>query len=424
MAMLPLRGVSDPRAVADSVAALGEKGAAFVDLKAESDHLLQTYQREAVSLALIGGIVVLVLLAASLRSWRRVLAVAAPLAAAVVITAALLTAGGQKLSIFNLVGLLLIVAVGSNYCLFFERLSGDDAQRERSVASLVLANLCTVIGFGLLSFSGIPVLHDIGLTVAAGTLACLFLSAVLSTGRSAEAGGTSFGPAAMTPADPMRLVHHRAPDPRPDRTLLVMLPGVGIEPEDFAAHGFVAAAQASGLPVDIAVARPDLDLYLEGTIADAIESAIVAPARQVGYRRIWLLGISLGGMGALLYAGSPLASVDGIILLAPFLGTPGIIAEIGRAGGLHAWQPGEIAAKDGERALLAWLKSYIATLPPRPMLYLGYARGDRFVAGHVLLAGHLPAGRVVVAEGGHDWETWGKLWQLVLDKRPFAGPEG
>lgn len=195
MAMLPLRGVSDPRAVADSVAALGEKGAAFVDLKAESDHLLQTYQREAVSLALIGGIVVLVLLAASLRSWRRVLAVAAPLAAAVVITAALLTAGGQKLSIFNLVGLLLIVAVGSNYCLFFERLSGDDAQRERSVASLVLANLCTVIGFGLLSFSRIPVLHDIGLTVAAGTLACLFLSAVLSTGRSAEAGGTSLGPA-------------------------------------------------------------------------------------------------------------------------------------------------------------------------------------------------------------------------------------
>ncbi len=186
MAMLPLRGVSDPRVVADGVAALGDTQAAFVDLKGESDLLLQTYQREAVMLALVGSVVVLALLAASLRSLPRVLAVAAPLAAAVTITAALLTAGGQKLSIFNLVGLLLIVAVGSNYCLFFERLSGDDAHGERSVASLVLANLCTVIGFGLLSFSGIPILHDIGMTVAAGTLACLFLSAILSTRRFAR----------------------------------------------------------------------------------------------------------------------------------------------------------------------------------------------------------------------------------------------
>lgn len=184
-ATLPLRGVSDPRRVAAGVAALGEKGVAFVDLKDESDRLLRSYQREAVMLALIGSVVVLVLLSASLRSPRRVLAVAAPLAVAVIVTAAMLTAGDRKLSIFNLVGLLLIVAVGSNYCLFFERLSGDDAQRARAVASLVLANLCTVIGFGLLSFSGIPVLHDIGMTVAAGTLACLFLSAILSTGRLA-----------------------------------------------------------------------------------------------------------------------------------------------------------------------------------------------------------------------------------------------
>jgi predicted exporter len=198
-AMLPLRGVADPLRVADGVAALGENGAAFVDLKGESDRLLQSYQREAVMLALVGSVVVLVLLTASLRSLRRVLAVAAPLAAAVILTAALLTAGGHKLSIFNLVGLLLIVAVGSNYCLFFERLSGDDAHRERAVASLVLANLCTVIGFGLLSFSGIPVLHDIGMTVATGTLACLFLSAILSTwriaGRSPGASALSRDPA-------------------------------------------------------------------------------------------------------------------------------------------------------------------------------------------------------------------------------------
>ena len=182
VAVLPLRGVADPARIASAIAALGRPDVAFVDLKQESDRLLRTYQREAVLLASIGGIAVLALLAASLRSPSRVLAVAAPLAASVIVTASLLTIGGRALSIFNLVGLLLIVSVGSNYCLFFERQRRDPARRERSVASLVLANLCTVFGFGILSFSGIPVLHDIGVTVAIGTLLTLVFAAILTSG--------------------------------------------------------------------------------------------------------------------------------------------------------------------------------------------------------------------------------------------------
>lgn len=190
--VLPLRGVSDPSRVASAVTGLNEPGVTFVDLKSESDRLLQTYQHEAVMLALIGSLVVLVLLSVSLRSPRRVFVVAAPLAGAVTVTAAVLSIGDQKLSIFNLVGLMLIVAVGSNYCLFFERQAHESEHRERSVASLALANLCTVIGFGLLSFSGIPVLHDIGMTVALGAFLSLFFAAILSAGyavtRSAELG--------------------------------------------------------------------------------------------------------------------------------------------------------------------------------------------------------------------------------------------
>ncbi len=178
--MLPLRGVADAPRVAAAVAALGKPEIAFVDLKGAADHLLQHYQHEAVTLALIGGLVIIVLLAASLRSARRVLVTAAPLAAAVTATAALLTADAQKLSIFNLVGLLLIVAVGSNYCLFFERMRGEDAHRERAIASLALANLSTVVGFGSLSFSGVPVLHDIGMAVAIGAVFSLFFAAILS----------------------------------------------------------------------------------------------------------------------------------------------------------------------------------------------------------------------------------------------------
>jgi predicted exporter len=98
----------------------------------------------------------------------------------VICTAALLLVTGGALSIFNLFGLLLVVAVGSNYCLFFERQGPADPSRQRMVASLVLANLCTVIGFGILSFSSFPVLHGIGVTVAIGGFLCLLFGAVLN----------------------------------------------------------------------------------------------------------------------------------------------------------------------------------------------------------------------------------------------------
>ena len=178
--LLSLRGVADPASVARSVAQVGSSGVTFVDLKTESDRLLQVYQREALMLALIGSLVIVLLLAATLRSPRRVLLVVAPLAAAVILTTAVLTIGGQKLSIFNLVGLLLTVAVGSNYCIFFERQDWADPHSGRTVASLVLANLCTVIGFGVLSFARLPVLHGIGMTVAIGAFLSLVFAAIVA----------------------------------------------------------------------------------------------------------------------------------------------------------------------------------------------------------------------------------------------------
>ena len=134
------------------------------------------------TLSAAGSLVIVVLLSVSLRSIRRAAAVLLPLAVAVICTAALLLTATGRLSIFNLFGLLLVVAVGSNYCLFFERSvpNGHDQATPRIIASLVLADLCTVIGFGILSFSAIPVLHGIGLTVAIGACLSLLLGAILS----------------------------------------------------------------------------------------------------------------------------------------------------------------------------------------------------------------------------------------------------
>ena len=177
----PLRDVTDPSAIASTFAAARPPDIAFVDLNQESDRLLRNFQNQATMLAIVGSLAILLLLLAGLRAPSRVLAVAAPLAAAVTITSAVLTFGGAKLSIFMVAGFLLIVAIGSNYCLFFERSAPNTPGWPRAVASIVLANLCTVAAYGLLSTSRIPVLHDIGLTVATGTFLSLICGAVLST---------------------------------------------------------------------------------------------------------------------------------------------------------------------------------------------------------------------------------------------------
>lgn len=188
-ALLPLRGVADPARLAKEITDAGQSGVILLDLKGDSDRLYQTYRHEALVLSLLGAVVIVLLLFVSLRSSRRVYDVVAPLGAAVIVTMAMPIVGGQKLSIFNLVGLLLVVAVGSNYALFFERQNtANDAlrDRERIVASLVLANLCTVIGFGVLAFSRIPVLHGIGMTVAIGAVLSLVFSAILAVRREGE----------------------------------------------------------------------------------------------------------------------------------------------------------------------------------------------------------------------------------------------
>jgi predicted exporter len=177
----PLHGVTDPIRVGAAVAAFGPQGATLVDLHRETDRLLLTFQREATALAVIGSLAILAVLLVGLRSPRRVARVVVPLAAAVLVTAALLSLGSGKISIFMIFGFLLIVAVGSNYCLFFERLEVDVAMQRRSVASVVLANLCTVSAYGIMSCSRIPVLHDIGMTVATGTLLSLFFAAAIGS---------------------------------------------------------------------------------------------------------------------------------------------------------------------------------------------------------------------------------------------------
>ena len=151
-----------------------------VDVGRELAGLYQRYLHEAFVQVLLGALAVVVLLGIYLRSWRRLLAVCQPLLFAVVLTLGGMAVLQAALGILHLVGLLLIVAVGSNYALFFDQLRTTGRADEDTLASLMLANLTTVVSFGLIAISDIPALSSIGRVVAPGALLALLLSAAFA----------------------------------------------------------------------------------------------------------------------------------------------------------------------------------------------------------------------------------------------------
>jgi predicted exporter len=188
-ALLPLRAQTTVAIDVDRVhsaiskLALG-KGVEVVvmDVKGEVDRLYSSYLSEGVRLSLAGFAGIIVLLLIFLRSPVRVARVVAPLALAVLTVTACLILLGQKLTILHLIGMLLIVAVGSNYALFFDRRSNDPhaGSTPLTLASLLVADAATVLGFGVLGFSSVPILAALGSTVAPGAFLALVFSALLA----------------------------------------------------------------------------------------------------------------------------------------------------------------------------------------------------------------------------------------------------
>lgn len=164
------RGLRDPTAFA---ASLRREGAQFIDVTGEMNELVASYTRTAWHWFAVGAGGALIVIVAGLRSWRRALAVAASVAAALLVTVAILTALGTSLSLINIVSLQLVAGVGLDYALFFARRQLDLEERARTLRTLLTCNAMTVLTFGVLALCRTPLLRQIGATVAIGAVLAL-----------------------------------------------------------------------------------------------------------------------------------------------------------------------------------------------------------------------------------------------------------
>jgi len=180
-ALVPLMGLSgDPAAVAEVRGRFPDPGVRFLDLKAETERLVSGFLAAGASRLALGAAVLALLVGAALRSWRRLAGVVLPVGLALVTTAGALVLLGERLTIFHTVALLLVFGITVDYSLFFGRPEAAAVDRERTLRALTTCMASTLLVFGALAASAIPVLHQTGLTAALGVASGFLLAMTLS----------------------------------------------------------------------------------------------------------------------------------------------------------------------------------------------------------------------------------------------------
>jgi alpha-beta hydrolase superfamily lysophospholipase len=205
----------------------------------------------------------------------------------------------------------------------------------------------------------------------------------------------------------------------PSRTLVLMFPGVGDDGETYVRHGFVQRLQAVRT-VDVVTVDARRQYFAGRTLLARIEKDVLVPARRQGYAKIWIVGLSMGGAGALLTARHFEHDIDGLVLFAPYLGHARVIARIERAGGLRKWKPPG-GHTNWTVDLWRWIQGYTRGAR-RPTIYLAAGSDDVWADAHRLLGEVVPPERTFSRPGGHSWKVWSPLWTTLLDAGAIATP--
>jgi predicted exporter len=178
--VVPLRAVEDRQRLKQIVTAWNVPHVGYVDLKEESNRLMTAYRDRTFTVVLWGGVAIAVILAMALKSFKLVGPVFLPILSALIVMVALVNASGESLSVFHVATFLLVMGLGLDYALFFNRSEGSAQERAHTLYGLLVCATTTILVFGILATSTIPVLHAIGLTASVGSFCCLLFTGLMA----------------------------------------------------------------------------------------------------------------------------------------------------------------------------------------------------------------------------------------------------
>ena len=207
--------------------------------------------------------------------------------------------------------------------------------------------------------------------------------------------------------------------PQPAHRLVVMLPGRGDSLQSLTDNGVAQLIQQRWPDADVVLTGLTMPFYRQGRLPQRLHDEVIEPALRPAYRQVWLAGVSLGGMGALLYDRDYPDQIDGLLLLSPYLGEAAIHEEIRRAGGLAAWQPGPpqpIGPTTFERELWRYLKGWSARPQRTHSVWLAYGADEPFRQPIELMSPLLPSDHIIMLPGGHNWTLWKPAMLELLER--------
>ncbi|WP_222564246.1 alpha/beta hydrolase [Novilysobacter antarcticus] len=207
--------------------------------------------------------------------------------------------------------------------------------------------------------------------------------------------------------------------PQPAHRLVVMLPGRGDSLQKLTDTDVAGIIQQSWPDADVVLTGLTMPFYRQGRAVQRLHDEVIEPARRKGYEQVWLAGISLGGMGALLYDSEYPHQIDGLLLLSPYLGEDAIHQQIRDAGGLAAWQAGppQTAGPDTfQHELWRSLQAWSGRPERTDSTWVAYGADEPFRHPIELMTPLLPDDHVIVLPGKHNWKLWKPAMRALLDR--------
>ncbi|MEO5561289.1 MAG: alpha/beta hydrolase-fold protein [Dokdonella sp.] len=207
--------------------------------------------------------------------------------------------------------------------------------------------------------------------------------------------------------------------PQPAHRLVVMLPGRGDDLASMQRRQVAQTVQSAWPDADVVLTGLTMPFYKEGHAARRLHDEIIAPARARSDYPIWIAGISLGGMGAVLYEHDYPDQVAGMLLLSPYLGENAIHDEIRAAGGLAQWNSGPAQALGPDtfqHELWRTLKGWSSDPARVRSVCLAYGDSEPFRVPIELVSGELSTDHVLMLAGKHDWTLWTPALSALLER--------
>jgi pimeloyl-ACP methyl ester carboxylesterase len=196
-----------------------------------------------------------------------------------------------------------------------------------------------------------------------------------------------------------------------DRSLIVVLPGFGSDAEALDKHKIGDAVHKNWPQADVLLTSATFTYYKHRNIVSRLEEDVIAPARKAGYKKIWLAGASVGGMGVLFYEHEHPGEMDGLVLLAPWLGSSDTLDQIRKAGGVRNWNPGPVpeTVDDDNYQQELWrvVKNWSEDSASAARVWLICGTDDRLLPTARLLASAIPSSHYIeLQDGSHNWDTF------------------